>query len=228
MEINNNQQLSKTSTEIQTSMIKILIADDHKLIRAGLKLTLSDCPDMEIICEASDGLEALEFAKKNKLDTVILDISMPGMNGLDVSAELKKSYPSLPILILSVLSEEAYASKSLKAGASGFVHKEKIPEELAIAIRKVANGGIYLSPAMKEKIESDPKSNYRRFLYENLSLTEFQVMAALASGKSIEMISKQLLLDTDNINTINISVLDKLELKDNSKLFSYCCEEGLI
>jgi DNA-binding NarL/FixJ family response regulator len=209
-------------------MIKILIADDHKLIREGLKLTLSEYPDMEITCEAADGLETLDLVKKNELDTVILDISMPGMNGLDVSIELRKSYPSLPILILSVLSEEAYASKSLKAGASGFVHKENIPEEIEMAIRKVASGGIYLSAALKEKIELDSKSNSRQFLFENLSLLEFQIMLALASGKPADTIAEQCLINSGSINEINDTILEKLELKDNSELFRYCVQEGFI
>jgi DNA-binding NarL/FixJ family response regulator len=209
-------------------MIKILIADDHKLIRAGLKMTLSDYPDMEITCEAANGLEALELVKKNKLDTVILDISMPGMNGLEVSAEVRKIYPTLPVLILSVLSEEAYASKSLKAGASGFVHKEKIPEELVSAIRRVANGGIYLSPSLTEKTDSSSNNKSRKFLYENLSLTEFQVMTAIASGKSMDEISRRLDIDARAINASNASILEKLELKDNSELLNYCMEEGLL
>jgi DNA-binding NarL/FixJ family response regulator len=209
-------------------MIKILIADDHKLIREGLKLTLSENPDMEITCEAADGLEALDLVKKNELDTVILDISMPGMNGLDVSAELRKSYPSLPVLILSVLSEEAYASKSLKAGASGFVHKENIPEEIEMAIRKVASGGIYLSPAMKERIELDSNSQARKFLFENLSLLEFQIMLALASGKPVDTIAKQFFITPVSINEINDTILSKLELEDNSELFRYCTQEGFI
>ncbi len=209
-------------------MIKVLIADDHKLIRAGLKMTLSDYPDMEITCEAADGLEALDLVKKNELDTVILDISMPGMNGLEVSSEIRKSYPLLPILILSVLSEEAYTSKSLKAGASGFVHKENIPEELETAIRKVANGGIYLSPAMKEKNDSDSKNQYRKFLFENLTLLEFQVMMAIASGKSADIISEQFLIEPNVVKEINGAILEKLELDDNSELFSYCLQEGFI
>ena len=209
-------------------MIKVLIADDHKLIRSGLKMTLSDQEDMEVICEASNGLEALDLVKKNDLDAVILDISMPGMNGLEVSAELRKLYPLLPILILSVLSEEAYATKSLKAGASGFVHKEKIPEELVKAIRRVANGGLYLSPALTEKTDSDSGTQFRKFLYENLLLIEFQVMTAMACGKSVNKISKQLLIDPETISVFNNNILEKLELKDNSEFFSYCIEEGLI
>ena len=191
-------------------------------------MTLSDYPDMEITCEASDGLEALDLVKKNKLDTVILDISMPGMNGLEVSAELRKLYPLLPVLILSVLSEETYSSKSLKAGASGFVHKEKIPEELVNAIRKVANGGIYLSPALTEKADSGSRDQFRKFLYENLSLIEFQVMTAIASGKTVGMISKQLSIDPETISTFNNTILEKLALKDNSELLNYCIQEGLI
>jgi len=209
-------------------MIKILIADDHKLIRAGLRMTLSDYPDMEITCEAADGLEALDLAKNNELDTVILDISMPGMNGLEVSAELRKLYPSLPVLILSVLSEEAYASKSLKAGASGFVHKENIPEEIEMAIRKVASGGIYLSPAMKEKIEMDSKNQSHKFLFDNLSLLEFQIMLALASGKPADTIAEQFFITPGTINEVNDTILGKLELQDNSELFRYCFEEGFI
>ncbi len=209
-------------------MIKILIADDHKLIRAGLKLTLSEYPDMEITCEAADGLEALDLVKKNELDAVILDISMPGMNGLDVSTELRKSYPLLPVLILSALSEEAYASRSLRAGASGFVHKENITEEIEMAIRKVASGGIYLSPAMKERTEPDSDSQSRRFLFENLSLLEFQIMLALASGKPAETIADQFLLTPGSINEINDAILNKLELEDNSGLSIYCIQEGFI
>jgi len=209
-------------------MIKVLIADDHRLIRAGLKLTLSDEPDIEVVCEAEDGLEALELVKKTELDAVILDISMPGMNGLEVSAEVRKLFPLLPILILSVLSEEAYASKSLKAGASGFVHKEKIPEELIKAIRKVSKGDIYLSPAITGKNASDVALSSHKFLYENLSVLEFQVMIALASGKPDSAIALQLSMEIREIILLNNSILDKLRLKDNSELLNYCFIEGLI
>ena len=209
-------------------MIKVLIADDHKLIRAGLRLTLSEEDDITVCCEAENGLEALDLVKNNDLDTVILDICMPGMSGLEVSAEVRKLYPSLPVLILSGLSEEAYASKSLKAGASGFVHKEKIPEELITAIHRVANGGIYLSPALKEKVSENPLNQFPKFLYEHLSLLEFQVMTSLASGQPVNVISKRLAMDSEIIRTINVSILEKLALTDNSELFLYCIEEGLI
>jgi two-component system, NarL family, invasion response regulator UvrY len=209
-------------------MIRILIADDHKLIRAGLKLTLSEEEDMDVICEAKDGIEALELVRENELDTVILDISMPGMNGLELSAEIRKQYPALPILILSVLSEETYASKSLKSGACGFVHKEKIPEELISAIRKVSAGEIYLSPVLTGKSLSEVHSSGRKFLYEKLSLVEFQVMTALASGIPVSEISSQFCLGTDKIILITHTILEKLELKDNSELLNYCIEEGLI
>lgn len=216
------------SPEKKFEMIKVLIADDHKLIRTGLKLTLSDQNDIEVICEAADGLEALDLVKRTQPDTVILDISMPGMNGLEVSAELRKLYPSLPVLILSVLSEEAYASKSLRAGASGFVHKENIPEELVTAIRRVAEGGIYLSPSLTKKLDSDSRNQFRKFLYENLSLIEFQIMTAIANGKPLNAIANQLFLDEETVSSFNASILSKLEMKDNSELFNYCKTEGLI
>jgi two-component system invasion response regulator UvrY len=209
-------------------MIRVLIADDHKLIRAGLKLTLSDEDDIAVTCEAENGLDALHLVKTNDLDTVILDISMPGMNGLDVSTEVRKLYPSLPVLILSVLSEEAYASKSLKAGASGFVHKEKIPEELVSAIRKVANGGIYLSPALTEKVTSNVGNHVPKFLYKHLTLVEFQVMTSLATGKPIVGICKNLSISPEKITSLNSCILEKLGMKDNSELLNYCIEEGLL
>jgi DNA-binding NarL/FixJ family response regulator len=209
-------------------MIKVLIADDHKLIRAGLRLTLSEEDDITVCCEAENGLEALDLVKNNDLDAVILDICMPGMSGLEVSAEVRKLYPSLPVLILSVLSEEAYASKSLKAGASGFVHKEKIPEELVTAIHRVANGGIYLSPALKEKVSSDFRDHIRKFLYEHLSLLEFQVMTSLATGKPVDFICQRLSLSQSTLTTINNCILEKLGMKDNSELLNYCIEEGLL
>lgn len=209
-------------------MIKVLIADDHKLIRAGLKLTLCDEEDIEVLCEAENGLDALDLIKTTELDAVILDISMPGMNGLDLSTEVRKLFPSLPVLILSVLSEEAYASKSLKAGASGFVHKENIPEELVNAIHRIASGGIYLSPTLTKKISMDSRNHVRKFLYENLSLIEFQIMTSLATGISTAGICKRLSITSDMVSAMNNQILAKLGMKDNSELLNYCIEEGLL
>ena len=136
-------------------MINILIADDHPIVRAGLRLTIADQFDMKVVCEACDGYEVLELLKKNTVDVVILDISMPGLSGLEVLVQIRNLYPSIPVLILSVLSEEVYATKTLKAGANGFIHKETIPEELVKAIRKVACGGLYISSLMAERFAGD-------------------------------------------------------------------------
>lgn len=209
-------------------MINILVTDDHPIVRNGLKLILSDEPDMKVTCEASNGPEALLKLKTNNVDVVILDISMPGMSGLEVLVQIRHLYPDLPVLMLSVLSEEVFAAKTLKAGASGFIHKESIPEELVKAVRKVSAGGLYISASLAEKFAGDMKAPVTKVLHENLSFREFQIMCMIASGKTPTEIADALCISIKTVSTYRARVLEKMNMKNNSELTSYCMKEGLV
>lgn len=209
-------------------MINILVTDDHPIVRNGLKLILSDEPDMKVTCEASNGPEALLKLKTNNVDVVILDISMPGMSGLEVLVQIRHLYPDLPVLMLSVLSEEVFAAKTLKAGASGFIHKESIPEELVKAVRKVSAGGLYISASLAEKFAGDMKAPVTKVLHENLSFREFQIMCMIASGKTPTEIADALCISIKTVSTYRSRVLEKMNMKNNSELTSYCMKEGLV
>lgn len=209
-------------------MIKVMITDDHPVVRNGLKLIISDEPDMKVIGEASNGAMALEILRKNKPDVVIMDITMPKMGGLEALINIKNLYPDLPVLMLSVLSEEVFASKTLRAGASGFVHKETIPEELIRAVRKVASGGLYISTMFAEKIAGDIKSPAPVVLHENLSFREFQIMSLIASGKTPTAIAEILNISVKTVSTYRARVLEKMNMKNNSELTNYCIKEGLV
>ncbi len=209
-------------------MINILVTDDHPIVRNGLKLILSDEPDMKVVCEACNGLDALAKLKTNKVDVVILDISMPGMSGLEVLVQIRNLYPELPVLMLSVLSEEVFAAKTLKAGASGFIHKESIPEELVRAVRKVAAGGLYISSYLAEKLAGDMKAPVTKVLHENLSFREFQIMCMIAAGKTLTEIGESLCISVKTVSTYRARLLEKMNLKNNSELTSYCMKEGLV
>jgi DNA-binding NarL/FixJ family response regulator len=183
---------------------------------------------MKVVSEASNGLEVLELLKKNTVDVVTLDISMPGLSGLEVLVQIRNLYPSLPVLILSVLSENVYASKTLRAGANGFIHKETIPEELVKAIRKVAGGGLYVSSFMAEKYAGDVKNPLVKILHENLSFREFQIMCLISSGKTVTEIASSLCISVKTVSTYRSRILEKMELKNNAELTNYCIKEGLV
>jgi two-component system, NarL family, invasion response regulator UvrY len=209
-------------------MIKILIADDHPIVRKGMINIISDEPDMQVTCEAPSGSQVMEMVKSNEIDLVILDISMPGKSGLECLDMLKNIYPNLPVLMLSALSEEIYASKSLKAGASGFINKELAPEELISAIRKIIAGGHYISNALSERIALDFKGDLSKVPHMRLSSREFQILCLIGSGKSITEISKTLFLNVKTISTYRSRILQKMNLNNNAELIRYCLIEGII
>lgn len=209
-------------------MIKILIVDDHPIVRNGLKNIISDESDMKIVCESSTGQQVVDLVKKNEIDIVILDISLPDISGFEVLTRLRNLFPDLPVLMLSVMSEDLYASKTLKAGASGFINKESAPEELITAIRKIVSGGHYISPVFAERIALDIKGNLKKAPHERLSSREFQILTYIASGKAMGKIATELSLSIKTVSTYRTRILEKMNVRSNADLIKYCINEGLI
>ena len=181
---------------------------------------------MKGICEASNGQEVFEEVSKNEIDVLILDISMPGMGGFEILEKIKQKYPKLPVLMLSALSEELYASKTLKAVASGFINKESAPIELVKAVRKVFSGGLYVSAYLAEKLASDFKHDVSKPPQEYLSNREFQIMCMIGSGKTITEIADMLCISVKTVSTYKARIFNKMNFKNNSELINFCIREG--
>ncbi len=209
-------------------MINILIADDYPVVRKGLKQILSDYSDMVVAGEARDGNEVLNMTREIGYDVVLLDISMPGSGGLEVLKQLKSEQPHLPVLILSMHPEEQYAVRALRAGASGYLTKNSAPQELIKAIRKVIEGGKYVSPTLAEKLACELESDKKSILHERLSDREYQVMCMIASGKSIKDIADELALSVKTISTFRTRILIKMAMKNNAEITYYAIKENLV
>jgi len=208
--------------------IRILIADDHPIVRAGFKQVLSETPDLVVADEAGNGQEVLEHLKKKKYDVVLLDISMPGKNGLEILKELKTDYPKLPVLILSIYPEEQYAIRALKAGAAGYLTKESAPHELISAIRKISAGGRYISESLAEKLATYLNVDMTKSPHETLSDREHQVMRLIASGKTVSEIAESLNLSVKTISTYRTHILEKMKMKNNAEITLYAVQNKLM
>ncbi len=209
-------------------MIKILIADDHAIVREGLKQILSESPDLVVVAEASTGQEVLEKIGKNDLDLVVLDIAMPGRGGLDILKEIKSQRPRLSVLMLSMYPEEQYAVRVLKSGASGYLTKESAPSELVKAIRQISQGKKYISPSLAEKLAIDLEISPDRPPHETLSDREYQVMCMIASGKTLREIADGLSLSIKTISTYRSRILEKMNMKTNAELTHYAIKNRLV
>ena len=207
--------------------MKILIADDHLIVREGLKQIISDFSNVSEIDEVENGFEALEKVVEKDYDVVVMDITMPGKNGLDTLKEIKKIKPNLPVLILSVHDEEQYGFRVLKAGASGFIPKNSEPEEFKKAILKAVEGKKYLSDNLTEKLASNLYEGRNVPIHEILSDREFQVFKSLVDGKSLKDISVELYLSVKTISTYRSRILEKINLKNNSELIRYAIEHNI-
>ena len=208
--------------------MRILIADDHAVVRRGLKEILASERDMEVVGEAKDGDEALELVRTLDWDVAVLDFSMPGRSGVELIKEIKRRHPGRPVLVLSMLPEEAHAAQVFKAGGSGYINKESAGEELTAAIRKVANGGKYVSANFAEKLATDLAPDAEKPLHESLSDREYRVMWLLASGKQINQIAAEMFLSPSTISTYRARILKKLKLTDNAGLVRYAVKQQLI
>ena len=209
-------------------MIRILIADDHAVVRRGLRQTVSEEHDITVVGEASNAQELLGLVRKQPCDVVVLDISMPGRSGLDVLIELHREHPKLPILVLSMHSEDQYAMRALRIGAAGYLTKETAPEELVKAIRKAVAGGKYVTPSLAEKLALGLGRDSERPLHETLSEREYQVLCLIASGKSVTEISADLSLSVKTISTYRARILEKMNLKNNAELMHYAIHNRLV
>ncbi len=208
-------------------MLHILIADDHPVVRQGVKQILADTPGMAATDEASNGREVLEKIRERDYDVVLLDISMPGMTGVDVLQELKKQRVELPVLVLSIHPEEQYAIRVLRAGASGYLTKNSIPSELIAAIKKVSAGGKYISPSLADRLASKLQTSFETMPHETLSDREYHVLCLIASGKSIKEIAEELSLSVKTVSTYHVRILQKMQMKNNVELTHYAIQNGL-
>lgn len=208
-------------------MIRIIIADDHPVVRQGLKQILADEPDMIVTGEAPDAQGLLEKVRKEKCDVLLLDITMPGRGGLDILKDLRREYPKLSVLVLSIHPEDQFGPRVLKSGAAGYMSKESAPEELVSAIRRVAAGGKYISPSLAEKLASDLADDGARAPHEKLSDREYQVMSLIASGKTVKEISANLSLSVKTISTYRSRILEKMKMKTNAELIHYAIQNKL-
>jgi DNA-binding NarL/FixJ family response regulator len=209
-------------------MIKILIADDHGIIRKGIKQILSRTSDIEVTAEASTGQEALEKIWTSHFDLVILDISLPGRNGLEILKQIKSQKPKLPVLILSMYPEEQYAVRVLRAGASGYLTKESDKNELVEAIRRIAEGKKYITPSLAEKLASELEPSNDKALHERLSDREYHILCLIAKGKSSNEIAEELALSVKTVSTHRARVLEKMGMKSNAELTYYAVQSKLV
>jgi DNA-binding NarL/FixJ family response regulator len=208
--------------------IHVLIADDHAIVRQGLKQILSETDDLLVTGEADDGAEALQLARQQPWDVFLLDVSMPNRNGIDTLKQLKKEFPRLPVLILSMHPEEQYAMRALKAGAAGYLTKQSAPEQLITAIRQVAGGRKYVSPAVAQQLVEALTDNTDKLPHERITDREYQVLVMIAAGNPLTQIAESLNLGVATVSTYRARLLEKMGLRSTAELIRYGLENGLV
>ena len=206
----------------------ILIADDHTVVRKGLIQILMDQYKHAKFTEVNDGNELLHEARKGNWDIIITDLSMPGRNGLDTLKQLHTEKPLIPILVLSIHSEDQYAVRVLKAGASGYLTKESAPDELVKAVDQILNGHKYINTSVAEKLLDSIDKGHSGMPHEQLSDREFDVLKLIASGKSVTEIAENLSLSVNTISTYRMRLLDKMNMKSSAELTHYAISNHLL
>jgi two-component system, NarL family, invasion response regulator UvrY len=208
--------------------IHVLIADDHAIVRQGLRQILSETDDLVVAGEADDGVDALQLARNGEWDVFLLDVSMPNRNGIDTLKQLKKEFPKLPVLILSMHPEEQYAVRALKAGASGYLTKQSAPEQLVTAIRQVAGGKKYVSASVAVQLADAIANDSEQPPHELLSDREYEVLKLIAAGKTLTQVADELNLAVATISTFRARILTKLGLSSTAEMIRYGLEHGLV
>ena len=207
--------------------IRVLIADDHAIVRQGLRQILSDTPDLTVAGEAENGVQAVQMVRSGEWDVVLMDVSMPDRNGIDALKLIRKEFPRLPVLILSMYPEEQYAIRALKAGASGYLTKQSAPDLLVTAIRQVASGKKYVSPSLAEELANAIGEDSERPAHEKLSDREYQTLCMIASGKTPTEIAEALNLSVKTVSVYRARLLEKMHLRNNAELTHYGLKHGL-
>ena len=208
-------------------MIRILIADDHAIVRHGLKQIIEDSGEMHVVAEADSGSAALRKIRETDCDVVLLDISMPDMSGIDVLKQIHAERPQLPILILSIYPEDQYATRLIKAGAAGYMTKESAPAEVVQALLRVAGGKKYISPAVAEMLANELGTDENKLPHQTLSDREYQIFLLLASAKTVTEIADALALSVKTISTYRSRILEKMKLHNNAELMRYAIDHHL-
>lgn len=208
--------------------IKILIADDHAIVREGLKQIVAEEKDMQVTGEAANAFELMELLKSKEWSIVVLDINMPGKSGLEALKDIKQIYPHLPVLILSMFSEDQYGLRAIKAGASGYLKKVSAPTELVTAIRKIVSGRKYINQQLAEKLADNLGTTEKETLHEKLSDREYQIMCNIALGKSAEEIAEELSISINTVYSYRNRILEKMSMKSNVELTQYAVQNKLI
>ncbi len=208
--------------------LKVLIADDHPVVRQGLKMMLDADPEVDVVGEARDGDEAFDLAHKVDWDVAVFDYSMPGRGGIELLSDVKHDYPDRPVLILSIYPEDPHGLRALKAGAAGYISKETAGEELTAAVKKAASGGRYVSSTLAEKLALRLTPEQERPPHERLSDREYRVMWLLASGRTLQQIAEEMRLSPSTVSTYRGRILKKLALNTNVDLVHYAMKHRLI
>lgn len=210
------------------NIIKVLIADDHAIVREGLKQILADTKDIAVAGEAENGLEAIKLVRQGKGNVLLLDISMPDRNGIEVLKQVRKETPAIAVLILTMHREDQYAIRSLKAGAAGYLNKQSAPAELVNAIRQVATGRKYVTPTLAQELANQVNEEREVPLHETLSDREFQTLTMIASGKTVSDIARELVLSVKTISMYRSRLLQKMKLRHNAELTHYAIKNHLV
>jgi two-component system, NarL family, invasion response regulator UvrY len=209
-------------------MLKILVADDHPVVRQGIMRIIEETQDMRVTGEAQNGAEAVKKLKEQDFDLMLLDISMQGSDGLDVIREIKKMKPDLPVLILTIHPEKYYGLRMLQAGASGYLTKQNAPFELIEAIRKVSKGGLYISNSLAQLLVASRKGGDAKPGHEKLSDREYQVMYMIASGKKVKTIGEELCISVKTIHVHRRHIMEKLNMSSNAEIIHYAIQNGIL
>ncbi len=209
-------------------MIRVLVVDDHAVVREGIKRIIEDAGDMTVAGEAADGRELLAMVADDLWDVVLMDLAMPGLPGLEALHDIRSRRPELPVLILSVYPEDQYAVRTLMAGAAGYVNKGRPPDEVVEAIRTVAAGRRYITPEVANSLAARVDKASAKLPHESLSNREYQVMCLIASGKSVGDIAEDLSLSVKTVSTYRSRLLEKLAMRHNAELTRYALQHGLV
>lgn len=212
----------------QNKTIRVLIADDHAIVREGLKQILADTRNIVVAGHAENGLDAIRLARENACDVLLLDISMPDRNGIDVLKQVKKESPQIAVLMLSMHREDQYAIRALKAGAAGYLNKQSAPAELVNAILQVATGSKYISAALAQELANQINDDHQTPLHETLSDREYQTLTMIASGKTVSDIAEELTLSVKTISMYRSRLLQKMKLRHNAELTHYAIKNRLV